>query len=104
MIGLPPSWFQTLRRQAQRRPDGRHVLQLSELPRVDRERLLAQGFVREVIKGWLISAIRLEDRDAYMKALESASIAADRPFATFSGDRVKASMEQSEKTSQMSFA
>jgi hypothetical protein len=77
MIALPPSWFQTWRRQAQRRPDGRHVLQSSELSRVDRERLLAQGFVREVIKGWLISAIRLEDRDAYMKALESASIAAD---------------------------
>ena len=36
--------------------DGRHVFQSSELPRLDRERLLAQGFVREVIKGWLISA------------------------------------------------
>ncbi len=35
--------------------DGRRVLQSDELSRTDRERLLAQGFLREVIKGWLIS-------------------------------------------------
>jgi len=35
--------------------DGRHVFQSSQFSRVDRERLLAQGFLREVIKGWLIS-------------------------------------------------
>jgi len=35
--------------------DGRRVLQSSELGRTDRERLLEQGFLREVIKGWLIS-------------------------------------------------
>jgi hypothetical protein len=35
--------------------DGRHVFQSNEFPRVDRERLLAQGFLREVMKGWLIS-------------------------------------------------
>src|ERR1700674_3788644 len=35
--------------------DGRHVFRSNEFPRVDRERLLAQGFLREVIKGWLIS-------------------------------------------------
>src|SRR5580704_4196066 len=35
--------------------DGRHVFWSSQFSRVDRERLLAQGFLREVIKGWLIS-------------------------------------------------
>jgi fido (protein-threonine AMPylation protein) len=35
--------------------DGRRVFQSKELRRKDRERLLAQGFIREVIKGWLIS-------------------------------------------------
>jgi fido (protein-threonine AMPylation protein) len=35
--------------------DGRHVFRSSQFSRVDRERLLAQGFLREVIKGWLIS-------------------------------------------------
>src|SRR5260370_17966188 len=35
--------------------NGRRVFQSSELSRTDRERLLAQGFLREVIKGWLIS-------------------------------------------------
>ena len=36
--------------------DGRHVLPVGRtFSRVDRERLLAQGFLREVIKGWLIS-------------------------------------------------
>src|SRR5262249_5854684 len=36
--------------------DGRRVFQSSEFTRLDRERLLRQGFLREVIKGWLISA------------------------------------------------
>ena len=35
---------------------GRRVFRSSELARVHRERLLRQGFVREVMKGWLISA------------------------------------------------
>jgi fido (protein-threonine AMPylation protein) len=34
---------------------GRHVFRSKEFTRVDRERLLDQGFLREVIKGWLIS-------------------------------------------------
>lgn len=34
----------------------RHVFRSAELPRVDRERLLKQGFLREAIKGWLISS------------------------------------------------
>ena len=34
---------------------GRRVFRSNEFPRADRERLLAQGFVREVIKGWVIS-------------------------------------------------
>jgi fido (protein-threonine AMPylation protein) len=36
--------------------DGRRVFQSSEFTRLDRERLLEQRFLREVIKGWLISA------------------------------------------------
>ena len=35
--------------------DKRHVFRSDEFTRVDRERLLEQGFLREVIKGWLIS-------------------------------------------------
>ncbi len=35
--------------------DGRRVFQSKELKRVDRERLLQNGFLREVMKGWLIS-------------------------------------------------
>jgi fido (protein-threonine AMPylation protein) len=35
--------------------DGRRVFQSNELARLDRQRLIAQGFLREVIKGWLIS-------------------------------------------------
>src|SRR5665213_1885157 len=35
---------------------GRRVIQSSELSRVDRERLLETGFVRNVMKGWLISS------------------------------------------------
>src|ERR1700730_9146964 len=34
---------------------GRRVFQSKELPRVHRERLLKQGFLREATKGWLIS-------------------------------------------------
>ncbi len=36
--------------------NGRRVFQSKELRRKDRERLVAQGFLRQVIKGWLISA------------------------------------------------
>jgi fido (protein-threonine AMPylation protein) len=35
---------------------GRRVFLSQELPRVHRERLLASGFLQEVIKGWLISS------------------------------------------------
>jgi hypothetical protein len=35
--------------------DGRRVFQSGEFPRNDRERLTKQGFLRGVIKGWLIS-------------------------------------------------
>ena len=35
--------------------DGRRVFKSNDLSRVDRERLLQYGFVREVIRGWLIS-------------------------------------------------
>ncbi len=34
---------------------GSHVFRSKEFLRIDRERLLAQGFLREVIKGWVIS-------------------------------------------------
>jgi fido (protein-threonine AMPylation protein) len=36
--------------------DGRRVFQSGEFSRIDRERLTKQGFLREVIKGWLISS------------------------------------------------
>ncbi len=36
--------------------DGRRVFQSSELSRVHRDRLLKQGFLQAVMKGWLISA------------------------------------------------
>ena len=36
--------------------NGRHVFWSKELSRIDRERLLSHGFLREVIKGWVISA------------------------------------------------
>ena len=35
---------------------GRRVIQSSELSRVHRERLLENGFLQEVMKGWLISS------------------------------------------------
>src|ERR1039457_3035029 len=41
-------------RELQRR--GRRVFQSQELSRIHRERLLQNGFLREVIKGWLISS------------------------------------------------
>jgi fido (protein-threonine AMPylation protein) len=37
------------------RKNGRRVFESSELSRTDRERLVQQGFLQEVIKGWLIS-------------------------------------------------
>ena len=36
--------------------DGRRVFRSDELSRVNRERLLQNGFIQEVIKGWLISS------------------------------------------------
>lgn len=36
--------------------DGRRVFKSSELTRANRERLLANGFLQEVMRGWLISA------------------------------------------------
>jgi hypothetical protein len=36
--------------------DGRRVFQSKEISRVHRERLVHQGFLKEVIKGWLISS------------------------------------------------
>lgn len=36
--------------------DGRRIFQSGELSRTNRERLLQQGFVREVIRGWLMSS------------------------------------------------
>ncbi len=39
-----------------RQHDGRHVFASREFSRVHRERLLRLGFLREVIKGWLISS------------------------------------------------
>ena len=36
--------------------NGRHVFQSKELTRVHRERLRKYGFLREVMKGWLISS------------------------------------------------
>ena len=41
--------------------DGRRVFQSKELKRVDRERLLQNGFIREVMKGWLISTSHSAD-------------------------------------------
>src|SRR6516164_10018674 len=35
---------------------GRRVIQSGELGRADRERLLENGFLEEVMRGWLISA------------------------------------------------
>jgi Fic family protein len=49
--------------------------------------------------GYPWTVIRVEDRAAYMKALESASVQMDiGPFTSFIADRVKCSMEQSSKT------
>ena len=36
--------------------DGRRVFRSGELTRVHRERLVGSGFLREVMKGWLISS------------------------------------------------
>jgi fido (protein-threonine AMPylation protein) len=51
--------------------------------------------------GYPWTVIRVEDRDAYMKALESASVQMDiGPFASFIGERVKCSMEQAAKAAE----
>lgn len=47
--------------------------------------------------GYAWTVVRVEDRAAYMAALESASVDEDiRPFATFLSDRVRWSMERRE--------
>ena len=51
--------------------------------------------------GYPWTVIRVEDRAAYMKALESASVQMNiGPFATFIAERVKWSMEQAGKTTE----
>lgn len=48
--------------------------------------------------GYPWTVIRVEDRSAYMKALESASVQMNiAPFATFIAERVKWSMQQARK-------
>ena len=42
---------------------GRRVLRSSELTRMHRERLVRNGFLRQVMKGWLISCSRETDSD-----------------------------------------
>jgi fido (protein-threonine AMPylation protein) len=46
---------QSLAALKQLQKNGRRVFRSSELRRTDRERLLEQGFLREVIKGWVVS-------------------------------------------------
>jgi hypothetical protein len=49
--------------------------------------------------GYPWTVIRVEDRAAYMKALESASVEVNiGPFATFIAERVKWSLEHAGKT------
>jgi fido (protein-threonine AMPylation protein) len=55
MASLHEKLASSLEKLKELQSTGRHVFQSSELPRTDRERLLAQGFLREVLKGWLIS-------------------------------------------------
>src|ERR1043166_3126952 len=55
MVTLHEKLATSLEKLHQLQSEGRHVFWSSQFSRVDRERLLAQGFVREVIKGWLIS-------------------------------------------------
>jgi Fic family protein len=48
--------------------------------------------------GYPWTVIRVEDREKYLKALESASVGNDiKPFATFIAERVKWSTEQAAK-------
>jgi len=57
-----------------------------------RNAMLASG-------GYPWTVIRVEDRAAYMKALESASVEANiDPFATFVAERVKWAIDQAAKT------
>src|SRR5258708_25045785 len=55
MAALHEKLAASLEKLQQLQSDGRHVFRSEAFPRVDRERLLNQGFLREVIKGWLIS-------------------------------------------------
>jgi len=56
MATLPQKLASSLEKLHKLQSGGRRVLRSKEFPRADRERLLDQGFLREVIKGWLISA------------------------------------------------
>jgi hypothetical protein len=48
--------------------------------------------------GYSWTVIRVEDRERYLKALESASTENDiKPFASFVAERVKWSMEEAAK-------
>lgn len=56
-MAAPREKLATSRAQLQElQKGGRRVFQSKELTRVHRERLLANGFIREVMKGWLISS------------------------------------------------
>ena len=55
MVTLHEKLATSLEKLQKLQSDGRHVFRSEAFPRVDRERLLEQGFLREVIKGWLIS-------------------------------------------------
>src|SRR5260370_22886702 len=55
MASLHQKLASSLERLHKLQSGGRHVFQSKEFPRADRERLFPQGFLREVIKGWLIS-------------------------------------------------
>jgi Fic family protein len=48
--------------------------------------------------GYPWTVIRVEDRDAYLSALESASVGGDiAPFSTFIAERVSRSMKEAAK-------
>jgi len=55
MATLPQKLASSLEKLHGLQSGGRRVFRSKEFLRADRERLLAQGFLREVIKGWLIS-------------------------------------------------
>ncbi len=54
MVTLHEKLAASLEKLQKLQSDGRHVFRSETFSRADRERLLAQGFLLEVIKGWLI--------------------------------------------------